>query len=83
MVSASGSALTERRQLFCTVAIPAFLHVGVKDKEGIKEPKSSLKMFISPNNCQFGSKFCIRPDEADAFLVNTHLKCSPGTRMQP
>ena len=40
----------------------------VKDKEGIKDPKSSLKMLISPNNCQFGSKFWIRPDEADAFL---------------
>jgi hypothetical protein len=55
----------------------------VKDKEGIKDPKSSLKMLIFPNNGQFGSKFWIRPDEADAFLVNTHPKCSPGTRMQP
>ena len=27
--------------------------------------------------------FWIRSDEADAFLVNTHPKCSPGTRMQP
>jgi hypothetical protein len=40
-------------------------------------------MLISPNNCQFGSNFWIRPDEAGAFLVNTHLKCSPGTRMEP
>jgi hypothetical protein len=40
----------------------------VKDKEGIKNPKSSLKMLTFPNNCQFGSKFWIRPDEADAFL---------------
>jgi hypothetical protein len=55
----------------------------VKDKEGIKDLKSLLKMLIFPNNCQFGSKFWIRPDEADAFLVNTHPKCSPGTRMQP
>jgi hypothetical protein len=54
----------------------------VKDKEGIKDPKSSLKMIILPNNCQFGSKFWIRPDEADAFLVNTHPKCRPGTRME-
>ncbi len=23
------------------------------------------------------------PDEADVFLVITHLKCSPGTRMEP
>ena len=45
----------------------------VKDKEGIKDPKSSLKMLIFPNNCQFGSKFWISPDEADAFLVNTDL----------
>ena len=43
----------------------------VKDKEGIKNPKSSLKMLIFPNNCQFGSKFCIGPSEADTFLVNT------------
>jgi hypothetical protein len=55
----------------------------VKDKEGIKDPKSSLKMLIFPNNCQFASKFWIKPDEADAFLVNTHPKNSPWTRMQP
>ena len=55
----------------------------VKDKEGIKEPKSSLKMLISPNNCQFGSKFWIRPDEADVFLIITHPKCRPGTRREP
>ncbi len=55
----------------------------VKNKEGFKDPKSSLKMLIFPNNCQFGSKFWIRPDEADTFLVNTHPKYSPGTRMQP
>jgi hypothetical protein len=53
----------------------------VKDKEGIKDPKSSLKMLIFPNDCQFGSKFWLRPDEADAFLENTHPKCSPGARM--
>jgi hypothetical protein len=55
----------------------------VKDKEGIKDPKSSLKMLIFPNYRQFGSKFCIRPDETAAFLVNTHPKCSPGARIQP
>ena len=55
----------------------------VKDKEGIKDPKSSLKMLIFPNNCQYGSKFWIRLDDADAFLVNTHPKCSPGTRLEP
>jgi hypothetical protein len=55
----------------------------VKDKEGIKDPKSALKMLISPNNSQFGSKFWIRPDEVDAFVVNTHPKCIPGTRMEP
>jgi hypothetical protein len=55
----------------------------VKDKESIKDPKSSLKMLISLNNCQFGSKFWIRPDEADAFLVNTHPKRSPAKRIQP
>ncbi len=55
----------------------------VKDKDGIEGPKSSLKMLIFPNNCQFGSKFWIRLDEADAILVNTHPKCSPGTRMEP
>ncbi|OEU52288.1 MAG: hypothetical protein BA861_03850 [Desulfobacterales bacterium S3730MH5] len=55
----------------------------VKDKDGIEGPKSSLTMLISPNNCQFGSKFWIRLEEADAFLVNTHPKCSPWTRMEP
>ena len=55
----------------------------VKDKEGIEDPKSSLQMFIFPSNCQFGFKFWIRPDETDAFLVNTHPNCSPGTRMEP
>jgi hypothetical protein len=28
----------------------------VKDKDGIKDPKSSLKMLILPNNWQFGPK---------------------------
>jgi hypothetical protein len=55
----------------------------VKDKEGIEGEKSSLKMLIFPSNCQFGSKFWIKPDEDDAFLVNTHSKWSPGTRMEP
>ena len=55
----------------------------VKDKVGIKYPKSSLIMLIFPNNCQFGSKFWIRPEEAAAFVVNPHPKCSPGTRMKP
>jgi len=55
----------------------------VKDKEGIEDPKSSLKIFISPSNCQLGSKFWIRPDEDDALLVNTYSKFSPGMRMEP
>jgi hypothetical protein len=55
----------------------------VKDNEGIEDPKSSLKMLIFPSNCQFGSKFWIKPDEADAFLVNMHPKCSLGTSMEP
>jgi hypothetical protein len=53
----------------------------VKDKEGIKGPEFSLKMPIFPN--KIGAKFWIRPDEADAFLVNTYPKCSPGMRMEP
>ena len=40
-------------------------------------------MLISPNNCQFGSKFWIRFDETDAFLINTRHKCSLRTRMEP
>jgi hypothetical protein len=55
----------------------------VKGKEGIEDRKSSSKMLIFPSNCQLGSEFWIRPDEADAFLVNTHPKCGPGTRMEP
>ncbi len=54
----------------------------VKDKDGVEDPKSSSKMLISRNNCQFGFKFWIRPNEAEAFPANTHLKCSPGTRME-
>jgi len=55
----------------------------VKDKGSIKDLKSSSKMFIFANNCRFGSRFCFRLGEADAFPVNTHPKCSPGTRMEP
>ena len=55
----------------------------VKEKGSIKDLKSSSKMLIFANNCQSGSRFCFRSDEADAFLVNTHPKCSPGTRMEP
>jgi len=38
---------------------------GVKEKEGIEDPKA-----------------WITPEEADAFLVNMHPNCSPGTRME-
>jgi len=34
----------------------------VKDKKGIEGPKSSSKVLIFPNNCQFGFKFWIRPE---------------------
>ncbi len=56
---------------------------GLRTKKGIEDPKSSLQMFIFPSNCQFGFKFLFSPDETDDFLVNTHPKCSPGTRMEP
>jgi hypothetical protein len=55
----------------------------VKNKEGFKDPKSLLKMLIFPNNCQFGSKFWIRPDEADAFLVNTRPNAAQGRECNP
>jgi hypothetical protein len=55
----------------------------VKDKEGIEDPKSSLQLFIFPNNCQFSFKYWIRAVETDAFFVDTHPKCSPGIRMEP
>jgi hypothetical protein len=35
----------------------------VKDKEGIKDPKFSLKKLMFPNNCQFGYKFWIKHEE--------------------
>jgi hypothetical protein len=54
----------------------------VKDKEGIEDLKASLKRLIFPSNCEFGSKFWITPDEADAFVVNMQPKCSPGTRIE-
>jgi len=40
-------------------------------------------MHIFSNNCQFVSKLWISPDKADAFLVNTHLKFSLVTKMEP
>jgi hypothetical protein len=55
----------------------------VKDKEGIEERKTSLKMLIFPSCCQFGYKFCVRHEEDDALLINTNVKCNPGTRMDP
>ncbi|RLB81332.1 MAG: hypothetical protein DRH24_09255 [Deltaproteobacteria bacterium] len=55
----------------------------VKKKEGIEDSKFSLQMFKFPSNCQFGFKFWIKPDEIDAFLVNTYPKCNPGTKMEP
>jgi len=55
----------------------------VKDKEGIEEPRFSIKMLIFQNNCRFGFKSWIWPDEADAFLVNTHPKRGPGMRTEP
>jgi hypothetical protein len=55
----------------------------VNGKEGIEDPKSSLNMAIFQSNCKFGSKFWIGPVEDDAFLINTHSKCSPGTKMEP
>jgi hypothetical protein len=54
----------------------------VKDKEGIEDPKASLKWLIFPRFCQFGSKFGITPDEVDAFVVNMHPKGSPGTSIE-
>jgi hypothetical protein len=32
-------------------------HIRVKDKKGIKNPKSKFTMLIVPNNYQFDSKF--------------------------
>jgi hypothetical protein len=53
----------------------------VKDKEGIEDPKASLKRLIFPSNYQFGSKFWVTLDEADAFVVNMHPKCSRGREL--
>ena len=49
----------------------------------MKDLMSSLKMLIYQNNYQYGSKFWIRPVEADALVVNTHPKCRPETGMEP
>jgi len=56
---------------------------GLRTRKDIEDPKSSLKMLISLNNYQFGSKFWIRLDETDAFLANTRHKYSQGMRMEP
>ena len=55
----------------------------VKAEREITIHRFRFKMLISQNTCQFGFKFWIRPDEAGAFLVNTHPRCSPGTWMEP
>jgi len=69
----------------CCLPLPskAWPGPGVKDKEGIKGQKLQSNMHIFLNNCQFISKFWIRPDKAHAFLVNTHLKFSLVTKMEP
>ncbi len=54
----------------------------VKNKEGLKDSEPSLRILIFPSNCQFGSKFWIRPDETDAFLANTYTKCSAWTKLE-
>jgi len=54
----------------------------VKEKEGVEDLKASLKRLIFPGNCQFGSKFWTTLEEADAFLLNIHPKCSPGTTIE-
>ena len=40
---------------------------GLRTRKDIEDPKSSLKMLISPNNCKFGSKFWIRLDEIEVY----------------
>jgi hypothetical protein len=45
----------------------------IKDKEGTKDLHSWLKILIFPNNCQYGSKFWIRPDEADPFVLIIYI----------
>ncbi len=69
--------------IFCNCSQVQDSTFRVKDKDGIEDTKFSIKMFIFQNNCQFGLKSWIRPDEADAFLINTDPKRSPGTRMEP
>jgi len=56
---------------------------GLRARKDIEDPKSSIKILISPSNCQFVPKFWIRLDETGAFLVNTQHKCSLRTRMEP
>ena len=45
---------------------------GLRTKKA-KNLQSWLKILIFPNNCQHGSKFWIRPDEADAFIVKIRI----------
>jgi len=56
---------------------------GLRTKQGIEETKSSLQFLVSPCNCQFGSKFRISSAKDNHLPVNTHCKCSPGTRTEP
>ena len=50
-------------------------HTRVKNKEGIEDPKSSLKMLILQNNCQFSSKFL------DWAWRSWHFSNKYGTQM--
>jgi len=43
----------------------------VKGKEGIENPKCSFNMVVFQRNCQFGSKFWIRPVKGGAFYKYT------------
>jgi hypothetical protein len=56
---------------------------GLRTKKALKIRSPHYKCSSFPGNCQFSFKFWIRPDETDAFIVNTHPKCSPGIRMEP
>ena len=51
---------------------------GLRDKEGIEDPESSLKILILPSNCKFSSKFWIGDVETVGFPVQNVYKMTYG-----
>jgi len=68
--------------LFATVHRFRVQRSGLRTGTALK-PGVLVKYAHFSKSLQFGSKFGIRPGDADAFLLNTYPKRSPGMRVEP